>query len=207
MTAVWRDLRLNCARNQIAQRTPGIAAQPLRPRGVNLRPFGWRRRSVFDDIEAGGPVTRDQSCFQEFEREWSESESFDLRAVAFRVESDDNLQPGFGSADAPQVLQHRSIAGRHCAQQTAPRKMDVDFVGYAVKFRGQRFDRSLDEEHVRQSALRRFAMNLLGDFLQRARLRIYPDEEPVGMSPGRLVDKAPVARPDIHDHAAAGMER
>ncbi len=82
--------------------------------------------------------------------------------------------------------------------------MSVNFVGDAIKLRRKFFDSGLDEENVRRPALRRFAMNLLGDFLQRARLRVYPDVEPIRMSPGQLVNKVPVARPQVYNHASAG---
>src|SRR5262249_59610436 len=113
----------NCARNQITELARGAAAQALGPGSVKLRPFGWRNRSVFDNLKAGRPVTRDQSCLQKFERKRAESESLDLRAIAFGIESDDHFQPGVGSADAAQIAQHHRIDSRHCAQQADPREM------------------------------------------------------------------------------------
>jgi len=38
-------------------------------------------------------------------------------------------------------------------------------------------------------------------------LRVYPDVEPIWMSPGGLVNKVPVARPQVYDHAPAGRGR
>src|SRR5262245_63152909 len=126
--SVYLSLTDNCARDQETERARRGAAQPLGPRSLKLRPFGRRQRSVFDDLKAGRPVARDQSSLQEFERERAEPESFDLRAVAFGIESDDDLQPCAGRAEAPQIAQHHLIAERQRAQQTPPRKMRVDLV-------------------------------------------------------------------------------
>src|SRR5262249_343482 len=79
--------------------------------------------------------------------------------------------------------------------------MRVDHVGHAVKLRRQVLNRRLNEENVSRPALRRFAVNLLGNLLHRGGLGVYSDVKPIRMSPGRLVNKAPVARPQVYDYA------
>lgn len=162
---------------------------------------------MFDDFKVRPLIARDQRRLQKFERKRAESESFNLGVIAVRIESDDDFQPCAWRADAPQIAQRRFVAERQRPQQASPRKMRVDLIGHAVKLRGQVFDRRLYEENVRRSALHRVAMDLLGDLLQRARLRVYSDVEPIRVSPRGLVYIVPVARPQVYDHASAGKGR
>ena len=83
--------------------------------------------------------------------------------------------------------------------------MHVHFIGDAIQLVRQIFDSRLNEQNVRGAALRRFSMDLLGGLLERPRVRIDPDVELVRVLARRLVDKAPVSRPDIDDHPFAGM--
>src|SRR5215510_2325177 len=138
--------RLNRPCDKVAELARRRAAESLGPGSFKSRPFGRRQRAVFDYVKPCSPIAGYQSLLHEFERERAESESFDLRAIAFGIESHDDLQPCVGCADAPQIAQHRFVAGRQRAQQAAPRKMRVNLIGHAVKLCRQVFDRRLDEE-------------------------------------------------------------
>ena len=82
--------------------------------------------------------------------------------------------------------------------------MHVYFVRDSVQFSGEIFNRRLNEQNVRRAAFRWFSMNLLGDLLEWAGIRIDPDVELVRVLARRLVDKAPVSRPYVDDHPFAG---
>ena len=79
----------------------------------------------------------------------------------------------------------------------------MHFIGYTVQLRRQIFNRRLNEQYVRRTALRRLPMNLLRDLLEGTDVRIDPDVELVRVLTCRLVHKAPVAGPDIDDHSFA----
>ena len=85
--------------------------------------------------------------------------------------------------------------------------MHVHFIRIAIQFRRQIFNRRLNEQHIRRAALRRLAVNLLRDFLQRPDVRIDPDVKLVRVPAGRLVYKAPVACPYVYNHSLAGKGR
>lgn len=85
--------------------------------------------------------------------------------------------------------------------------MHVHFIRHAIQLRGQIFNCRLNEEYVRSAALRRLAVNLLRDLLQRARVRIDADVELVRVPARRLVYKAPVSRSNVDDHPFAGKVR
>ena len=85
--------------------------------------------------------------------------------------------------------------------------MHMQLIGDSVQFSRKLFDGGLYEEHVRQTALRRFPMNLLGYFLQRAGIRVYPDIEFLRIPAGALVHKETVSGPDVYNHSLAGRAR
>ncbi len=85
--------------------------------------------------------------------------------------------------------------------------MHVQLVGNSVQLRRKILDGRLNEQNIRRASLLRLPVNLLGDLLERTSVRIYPDVKLVWVLARRLVDKAPVSRPDVDDHSLAGMVR
>jgi len=59
----------------------------------------------------------------------------------------------------------------------------------------------MHEQRVRQSTLRRLAMNLLRELDQRTWIRVNPDEEFFRKLPRRLIDETAVAGSEVDDDA------
>lgn len=99
--------------------------------------------------------------------------------------------------------QHLRVAKGHGPEQAAPGKMHVYFVGYSVELNGQVFDRSLKKEKIRQSALSRLSMNLLGYLLQWTSVGIHSYEELLRMLSRALVYKETVSSPQVYHYPFA----
>jgi hypothetical protein len=106
-------------------------------------------------------IARDQGCLNKFWREWFEVQTRDFRFVSLRIESNNNFEQRFGLADAAQFSQRGLFTHRYGTQKAAPGEMYVNCAGYAVEFHRQRFDCGLNEESIRQTALRRLPVYLL----------------------------------------------
>lgn len=73
---------------------------------------------------------------------------------------------------------------------------------YFVEFGGKTFNGRLHKENVWQAALRGFAMNSLGDFLQGPTVGVDTDEELPRLATRGVVNKETVSGPDVYDDSA-----
>lgn len=78
----------------------------------------------------------------------------------------------------------------------------MNLAGYFVEFGRQGLNGGLHEENVCQTALRRFAMDSLGDFLQGPTVGVDTDEQPVRISARRGSDEEAVTGPDVNSDSS-----
>lgn len=126
-------------------------------------------------------------------------EPFYLRAISFDIEAHHNFQPGTFRAHPPQITKYLFVTCGNRAQQTSPRKVDVNLAGYFVELGRQRLNGRLNEENVGQLG---FAMNAFGDFLQRPTVRVDADEQSFRIAARRVVNEETVSGPDVDSDSA-----
>ena len=85
--------------------------------------------------------------------------------------------------------------------------MHMDFVSYSVQFIRKVFEGGLYEKKVRQTAFRRFSIDLFRYLFQGSSVRVDPDVKPGRVPASRLVHKVTVAGPDIYYYPLAGREQ
>lgn len=88
------------------------------------------------------------------------------------------------------------------AQQTSPGEVDVNLVCGFIQFGWKGLNGRLQEENVGQAALCGFAMNALGDFLQRPTVGVDADEKSLRIATRRVVDEQTVSGSDVHSDSA-----
>jgi hypothetical protein len=164
---------------------------------LQLSQSGAGKQFRFEYLETCGRIPAGKYNFQIINVEQRQLQPRDLSAISFDIKTQHNFQPRAFRAHPPQIMKHRFIACGNRAQQTSPRKVDVNLVGYFIEFGRKCFKGGLHEEHVGQTALRRFAMDALGDFLQGLTVGVDADEQPVRISARRTSDEETVAGPNI----------
>jgi hypothetical protein len=124
-----------------------------------------------------------------------------LGRISRLVDPYEDLQPRTRGRDAAETAKHVLVSYSNGTEKASPWKMDVNFIRDVIEFGRKLFHRGVHEEDIRKTALRRFAMNLLGYLLEGFALHLYPDVELVGIVACASVDIPTVAGPYVHDHS------